>query len=81
MKKTGHPKYMDCTIKCGCGESWQTRATVPEMRIEVCGSCHPFYTGRGDRYVDALGRVDRFTKKFGGEYFKQQTKKDRTKRR
>ena len=82
MKKDIHPEYMDCTVRCGCGATWQTRSTVPESKIEICSSCHPFYTGGGDKLVDTLGRVDRFTKKFGGEYFKQtEKKKDRGKRR
>ena len=81
MKKDIHPKYMDCTVHCGCGATWETRSTTPELKIEVCSSCHPFYTGGGDKFVDTLGRVDRFTKKFGGEYFKKSEKKDRSKRR
>ncbi len=76
MKKDIHPKYMDCKIHCGCGATWETRSTVPQLKIEVCSSCHPFYNDDGEgRFVDALGRVDRFTKKFGGEYFAKPTKK------
>ena len=76
MKKDIHPKYMDCTIRCGCGATWETRSTVPQLKIEVCSSCHPFYNDDGEgRFVDALGRVDRFTKKFGGEYFSKPEKK------
>ena len=82
MKKGIHPEYVDCTVRCGCGATWQTRGTVPEIKIEICSSCHPFYTGGGDKLVDTLGRVDRFTKKFGGEYFKKTAKKkDKGKRR
>ena len=69
MRKGIHPKYVDCTIKCGCGVSWETRATGPEIQVEVCSSCHPFFKGGGNRFVDSLGRVDRFTKKFGSDYF------------
>ncbi len=76
MKKDIHPEYVDCTIKCGCGTSWQSRSTVPEIKVEICSSCHPFYQADGaSRFVDTLGRVDRFTKKFGGEYFKKPQKK------
>ncbi len=79
MKKDIHPKYLDCTIHCGCGTTWQTRSTVPELKVEVCSSCHPFYSSDGEgRLVDTLGRVDRFTKKFGGEYFTKTTKKKKT---
>ncbi|MFQ5494708.1 MAG: 50S ribosomal protein L31 [Phycisphaerae bacterium] len=76
MKKKIHPKYMDCTVRCGCGETWQTRSTVPEIKIEICSACHPFYRDDGEnRFVDTLGRVDRFTKKYGGDYFSRSAKK------
>lgn len=68
MKEKIHPKYQACRVTCGCGASWETRSTVPEIKIEICSSCHPFFTGT-QKMVDSLGRVDRFTKKFGGEYF------------
>ena len=79
MKKDIHPEYVDCKVRCGCGATFETRSTVPEMKIEICSACHPFYTGRSDKLVDTLGRVDRFTKKFGGEYFKQAAKKSKDK--
>ena len=83
MKKDIHPKYVDCTVRCGCGASFETRSTIPEIRVEICSSCHPFYQGdAGRRFVDTLGRVDRFTKKFGSDYFsKPAPKKPRSKRR
>ena len=83
MKKDIHPKYVECTVQCGCGETFKTRSTVPEIKVEVCSACHPFYRGgSGGRLVDAMGRVDRFTKKFGSDYFKTpKTKKPTTKRR
>lgn len=74
MKKDIHPKYVDCTVRCGCGNTWETRSTVKELKIEVCSNCHPFYSG-ASKFVDTLGRVDRFTKKFGGEYFVKTVKK------
>ena len=74
MKKGIHPEYVDCTIRCGCGATWQTKSTVPEIKIEICSSCHPFFQGGGQKFVDTLGRVDRFTKKFGSDYFKKQEK-------
>ncbi|MEK6798138.1 MAG: 50S ribosomal protein L31 [Planctomycetota bacterium] len=73
MKKDIHPKYMDCTVHCGCGNTWQTRGTVPLLKIEICSACHPFFRGGGNKLVDTLGRVDRFTKKFGGDYFSRAT--------
>ncbi len=76
MKQGIHPKYVDCTVRCGCGASWQTRSTVPEIKIEICSSCHPFFQGGERKFVDTLGRVDRFTRKFGSDYFtKPSTKK------
>lgn len=64
MKTDIHPKYMDCEVRCGCGVTFQTRATVPELRIEICSSCHPFYSGK-QKFVDSAGRVDKFFKKYG----------------
>ena len=64
MKQGIHPKYMDCTITCACGEVIHTRSTKPEIHVEVCSKCHPFYTGK-QKLVDTGGRVDRFNKRFG----------------
>ena len=64
MKKDIHPEYGPATIRCGCGNSWETRATKPDMRIEVCSECHPFFTGE-QRIVDTAGRVERFRRRFG----------------
>ena len=74
MKKDIHPQYVDCTVICGCGSSFKTRSTRPELKVEICASCHPFFTGQ-EKYVDSAGRVEKFTKKFGGEYFKKAEKK------
>ena len=63
MKDSIHPKYFDCLVTCGCGTSFKTRATVKEMRIEICSVCHPFFSGK-QKYVDAAGRVDRFKKRY-----------------
>ena len=64
MKTDIHPKYVDCQVTCGCGNSFVTRATVRELKIEICNVCHPFYTGR-QKFVDSAGRVDRFVRKYG----------------
>ena len=64
MKPDIHPKYQDCVVRCGCGETFTTRATVKELRIEICSNCHPFYSGK-QKFVDSAGRVDRFLKKYG----------------
>ena len=64
MKAEIHPDYVDATITCGCGVSWQTRATKPDIRIEICSTCHPFFTGE-QRIVDTAGRVERFRRRYG----------------
>ena len=64
MKTDIHPKLHACTVTCGCGNSFTTRATVKELRIEICNVCHPFYSGK-QRFVDSAGRVDKFVKKYG----------------
>jgi len=64
MKKDIHPKYVECKVTCGCGNTFQTRATVPELRIEICSVCHPFYSGK-QKFVDTAGRVDKYLRKYG----------------
>jgi large subunit ribosomal protein L31 len=64
MKAKTHPNYVDCHVTCGCGNSFDTRATVKELKIEICNVCHPFYTGK-QKFVDSAGRVDRFVRKYG----------------
>ncbi len=65
MKPNIHPNYVECTVRCSCGNTWVTRATKPEMRLDLCDKCHPFYTGT-QKLVDTGGRVQRFADKFGG---------------
>ena len=74
MKKKIHPKYVKCTVKCGCGSTFETRSTIPQISVEICSSCHPFFTGQ-QKFVDTAGRVERFQKKFGGDYFQHAKKK------
>ncbi len=74
MKPKIHPKYVECQVTCGCGNSFTTRGTVDKLNIEICSNCHPFYTGK-QRYVDTAGRVEKFQKKFGGDYFAGKAKK------
>lgn len=64
MKATIHPKYENVGVHCACGAEWKTRSTkTPELRLEICSNCHPFFTGK-QRLVDSAGRVERFTKKY-----------------
>jgi large subunit ribosomal protein L31 len=69
MKDGIHPKYVDCSVTCGCGNTFKTRSTKPKIAVEVCSKCHPFFTG-SVKFVDTAGRVDRFNKKFQGTYGK-----------
>lgn len=64
MKADIHPEYKEATIQCTCGSVIQTRSTVPDMRVGICSSCHPFFTGE-QRFVDTAGRVDKFAKRYG----------------
>ena len=64
MKQKIHPEYVDAVYTCACGNRWETRATRPEVRIEVCSNCHPFFTGE-QRIVDTAGRVERFKRRYG----------------
>jgi len=68
MKKGIHPQYVPARVTCACGNSFETRATLPEIKVDICNACHPFFTGK-QKYVDTAGRVERFQKKFGGKYF------------
>jgi len=64
MKQAIHPEYVTATVRCSCGEEFQTRSTVPELRVDICSKCHPFYTGK-QKLVDAGGRVERFERRYG----------------
>jgi large subunit ribosomal protein L31 len=66
MKKDIHPKIFDTAIKCACGATFETKSTEKEIRVEICSSCHPFFTGK-QKFVDAAGRIERFKKKYGSK--------------
>jgi len=63
MKEKIHPKYEDCKVTCGCGETFMTRATKSEINVEICSKCHPFFTGK-QKLVDTAGRVERFQRRY-----------------
>lgn len=64
MKENIHPEYSKVTVKCACGNEFETGSTKGDnIRVEICSECHPFYTGR-QRFADAGGRVERFKKKY-----------------
>jgi large subunit ribosomal protein L31 len=67
MKTTGHPEYKDMNVVCSCGASFVTRSTHGgNLNVEVCSSCHPFYTGK-QKIVDTAGRVEKFNKKYASK--------------
>lgn len=68
MKAKIHPEYREVEAKCACGNRFKTGSTAKELKVDICSACHPFYTGK-QKFVDAAGRVERFQKKFGGQYF------------
>jgi large subunit ribosomal protein L31 len=61
-----HPKYQEVEVRCACGNTFKTRSTKPELHLEICNQCHPFFTGR-QKLIDTEGRVERFTKRFGAQ--------------
>lgn len=66
MKPAIHPKYHEVEVRCACGNTFKTRSTKPELHLEICNMCHPFFTGR-QKLIDTEGRVERFTKRFGAQ--------------
>ena len=70
MKEAIHPKYEEVEVRCACGNTFKTRSTKPELHLEICSACHPFFTGR-QKLIDTEGRVERFSKKFGAQTSEQ----------
>lgn len=66
MKPDIHPEYVESTVTCSCGNTFTTRSTKPEIKVEICSVCHPFYTGK-QKLVDSGGRVERFNRKYRRE--------------
>ena len=64
MRDGIHPESVETTISCVCGNVVQTRSTVPDLHVEVCAACHPFYTGKRQSLLDRGGRVDQFNKRY-----------------
>lgn len=63
MKEGIHPHYVESKVVCACGHNFETRSTIPLIKLEICSQCHPFFTGR-QKLVDTAGRVERFQKRF-----------------
>lgn len=64
MKQGIHPDYVECTVRCSCGNTFTTRSTKSELKVDICNACHPFFTGQ-QKFIDTGGRVQRFADKFG----------------
>ena len=69
MKVNIHPKYEKVVVRCGCGNTFETRSTTNEIHAEICSMCPPFYTGK-QKFVDTAGRIERFQRKYGKSYIK-----------
>ncbi len=63
MKKGIHPEYGKAIVKCACGNTFETGSTKKEIHVEICSSCHPFYTGK-QKFLDTAGRIEKFNKKY-----------------
>ena len=63
MKTDIHPSYIETSVRCSCGNSFTTRSTKPEIHLELCNECHPFFTGK-QKLVDSGGRVERFQRRY-----------------
>ena len=72
MKADIHPEYVETTIKCACGNVLEAGSTKPNIRVEICSKCHPFFTGK-QKLVDSAGRIERFRKKYA-KFQNQETK-------
>ena len=70
MKKDIHPNYGESIVRCACGETFKSGSVKGELKVEICSKCHPFFTGR-QKLVDTGGRVDRFKKRYGMNYWRQ----------
>jgi large subunit ribosomal protein L31 len=73
MKEGIHPKYVETKVTCGCGNSFVTRSTKPELKVDICNVCHPFYTGKL-KFVDTAGRIEKFQRRFAGTTYASLTR-------
>lgn len=63
MKEGIHPNYVTTTVTCSCGNSFTTRSTRKDLKVDICSACHPFFTGKL-KYIDTAGRIEKFQNKF-----------------
>ena len=64
MKAGIHPEYYEVEVRCACGNTFTTRSTKEELRLEICNACHPFYTGK-QKLIDTAGMVEKFERRYG----------------
>ena len=74
LKDDIHPRYGHTVVRCGCGNSFATRSTVPEIKVDICNVCHPFFTGKL-KFVDTAGRIEKFKSKFASAGYASLKKK------
>lgn len=77
MKKDIHPKYETCKVTCACGNIFETKSVAGDLRVSVCNVCHPFYTGKKGRLIEA-GRLEKFRQKYAGVNYGQKSKGEDT---
>ena len=77
MKKDIHPKYETCKVTCAYGNTFETRSTTGDMRVSICNACHPFYTGKKGRVIEA-GRLEKLRQKYAGMNYGQKSAKEGT---
>lgn len=63
MKEKIHPKYYKTKVTCACGNTFETRSTLKELKLDICSACHPFFTGK-QKLIDTAGRVERYRRKY-----------------
>jgi large subunit ribosomal protein L31 len=66
MRQGIHPEYVIATVRCSCGNTFETRSTRSDLRVEICSNCHPFYTGK-QKLIDTGGRVERFQRRYANQ--------------
>ncbi|MEE4312857.1 MAG: 50S ribosomal protein L31 [Desulfofustis sp.] len=67
MKKDIHPKYHTITATCACGNSFEIGSILPELKVEICSACHPFFTGK-QKLIDTAGRIEKFRRRYAKHY-------------
>lgn len=72
MKKDIHPEYVETSIKCACGNEIEVGSTKTDIKVEICSSCHPFFTGK-QKLIDTAGRIERFRRKYAKFQKQEQT--------